>query len=89
MKKNELPYHEQSFKFSDSQLEDKNKISIFTEMKLYEDERLTYNESGLTIPWDVAEFTKESPIFSVTMRYVTGNEPGLDVKLKRALEERP
>ncbi len=86
--KNELSYDEHTVLISEDQLKDRNRISIFTEMTLFEDERLTYNESGLTIPWDITDYSTESQIHGVTLKYVTGSEPGLNIKIKKGPYEK-
>lgn len=83
IQKNSIQYESPVYMFKDEQLREYNRISIFTEMKLYEDEVLTYNESGLTIPWDVTDFTSEAPVYGVRTRYVTGIDPQLEIKLIR------
>jgi hypothetical protein len=89
IQKNSIQFNSQTNLFDEEQLREYNRISIFTEMRLYEDEILTYNESGLTIPWDVNDFTSKAPVYGVTTNYVTGNDPKLDIKLIRTRETGP
>jgi hypothetical protein len=82
--KNDMQYDERTNLFTEEQITTHNRISILTEMHLFKDEKLTYNQSGLTIPWNIADYTADSPVYGVKTQYETGTDPHLEVKLIRA-----
>jgi hypothetical protein len=81
---NNLAFEERSNLFTKEQIMAHNRIAIFTEMRLFQSEKLTYNESGLTLPLNITDYAKESPIYGIKTKYVTGSEPGLMIKLIRS-----
>ncbi len=67
--------------FTQDQLKAYNEIAITTEIKVFENERLSLNDSGLTIPFIFSHYSKGQKIKGVNSQYVTGPSPELKVEI--------
>ncbi|NND63891.1 MAG: hypothetical protein HKN48_11945 [Flavobacteriaceae bacterium] len=59
-----------------------NQIAVFTEMQLFEDEILNFNESGLTLPLTIAENPGLKIGDKIVSKYLLNEDPRLDIKIK-------
>lgn len=81
---NDSLFDEYHFNFDQAELEGRNRLSVFTEMHIFDDQFLGFNESGLTLPWVVTEWEGATDFKRVTTQYLTGNDPHLAVKIIKA-----
>ncbi len=56
-------------------------LSVFTEMKLYDDVFLNFNESGLTLPLTIGQVPGNVKQLEVSAKYLMGEDPRLDFTL--------
>ena len=58
-----------------------NEIAVGPEIIVYNNQHLSMNESGLTIPKIIAHQSDDRKITGIRSRYKTGEHPGLDIEL--------
>ena len=76
-----LKFDEAQVMFSETQFKLINILAITTELYIYDDELLTINDSGLTVPLQFAHLDNEGIIKGVVTRYTLGTEPSLQTIL--------
>ncbi len=82
LKKSSLLFNEKETEFNDKMLEDHNQLAITTEIKVYNNEKLNIDESGLTIPLLIT-YLDNKDIKGITTQYFVNDKPGLDISIIR------
>ncbi|MDG1327529.1 MAG: hypothetical protein P8P41_03680, partial [Flavobacteriaceae bacterium] len=57
-----------------------NQLAITTEITTFKNEKLTINDSGLTIPFTIT-YLDNKKIKSVNTQYKVNEQPGLDISI--------
>ncbi len=83
-KKEGFPFTEKEIHFSKEQLNNYDQIIISTEITIFQNISLKINESGLTVPFIMADLNHEQKIIGAKTQYIVGTQPGLFTQLVRS-----
>jgi len=77
----DFEFPEVAVHFSEKQLAHKTSLAILTEIKVYETENITFQQSGLTIPATISSTLDVGSKKTITTRYILGEDPYLATKI--------
>lgn len=74
----QITFPEKIFELNTEKLEDFDRLAIFTKIQVFENDHITINESGLTIPLTIDSIAHQKKNgFSTRLWYEISNEPGI------------
>ncbi len=83
-KKEGFQFPEKEIHFSEKQLHNYDQITVSTEITIFQNISLKIDESGLTVPFILADLSQGQNITGAKTRYILGANPGLATQLVRS-----